>query len=223
MTSQRKASPMFSDANEPASSLSQSRKRSLTDWAHEWMTILFTPVSKCLQRLNISPNAITVLGLIFGLGGGVALATGYWKVAAGLIIVSGFMDGIDGLLARQSQKITPFGAFLDSVLDRWSDSAIFLGLVIWYSRMGMQPQVILAGVALASSLLVSYTRARAEGIGAQCKRGWFTRLERIITLVAGLILNLMNVALWVLAVLSTFTAIQRIYYTARYVQTHLKE
>ena len=84
----------------------------------------------------------------------------------------------------------------------------------------MQIPAILSGVALATSLLVSYTRARAEGIGAQCKRGLFTRLERLIAIAAGLVLNQMHIALWVIAILSAFTAVQRIYYTYKYVQTH---
>jgi len=187
------------------------------------MALVFTPLIRVLRRANVSPNAITVFGFALGLFGGVALALGYWRVAIVLIVASGLLDGVDGLLARQSQRVTRFGAFLDSVLDRWSDSALFLGLLIWYSSLDMHIQVILASTALASSLLVSYTRARAEGVGAQCKRGLFTRLERFIVLVAGLVLNLMTVALCVVAVLSTLTAIQRIYYTSEYIKANLED
>jgi CDP-diacylglycerol--glycerol-3-phosphate 3-phosphatidyltransferase len=171
-----------------------------------------------LQRLNVSPNAVTVLGFVLSLFAAAFLAVGRWRLAIAMIVLSGVLDGVDGLLARQAQKITRFGAFLDSVLDRWSDSAFFVGLLIWYSGVGMRSHEILSGVALASSLLVSYTRARAEGIGAQCSRGLFTRLERFIVLVAGLVLNQMTIALWVLAILSAFTAVQRIYYTWSSVQ-----
>jgi len=209
-------------ANESAEQMRQPVKKSLTDLAHEWMEILFAPLARFLQRLHVTPNMITVLGSALGLGGGVALALGNWPVATGLLVVSGFLDGVGGLLARYSQQTSRFGAFLDSVLDRWSDSSIFLGLLVWYSRAGMQMQVALAGISLASSVLVSYTRARAEGVGAQCKRGLFTRLERFTVVIAGLVLNQMSIALWVIAVLSTVTALQRIYYTWKYIRENLE-
>ena len=188
--------------------------------AHEMMDVLFTPVATFLHRIKVTPNTITIVGCGFSLLGGALIATGHWPAAIGVIVFAGLLDGVDGLLARQSRQITPFGAFLDSVLDRWSDSAFFVGLLIWAARSGMMLQEVLSIVALASSLLVSYTRARAEGIGAQCRRGLFTRLERFIVLVAGLVLNQMTIALWVMAGLGTVTAIQRIYYTWRYMEAH---
>jgi CDP-diacylglycerol--glycerol-3-phosphate 3-phosphatidyltransferase len=170
--------------------------------------------------MNVTPNTITVLGCVSSLVGGTLLAMGYWPVAVGVIIFAGIMDGVDGLLARLSQQTSRFGAFLDSVLDRWSDSAFFIGLLVWHARMGLQTEQILSIVALASSLLVSYTRARAEGIGAECRRGLFTRLERLLTLIAGVVFDQVTIALWVTAILSTFTALQRIYYTWQYVQAN---
>jgi CDP-diacylglycerol--glycerol-3-phosphate 3-phosphatidyltransferase len=184
------------------------------------MEVLFAPVATLLHRIKVTPNTITIVGCAFSLLGGVLIATGYWPAAIGVIVFAGLLDGVDGLLARQSRQMTRFGAFLDSVLDRWSDSAFFIGLLIWHARSGMMLQEVLSIVALASSLLVSYTRARAEGVGAQCRRGLFTRLERFIVLVAGLVLNQVTVALWVIAGLGTVTALQRIYYTWRYMQTH---
>jgi CDP-diacylglycerol--glycerol-3-phosphate 3-phosphatidyltransferase len=209
---------MYREANESAEQMPRPVKKSLTDLAHEWMAILFAPLARLLQRWHVTPNMITVLGSALGLGGGIALALGKWSVAVGLLVVSGFLDGVDGLLARYSQQTSRFGAFLDSVLDRWSDSSIFIGLLIWYSREGMQTQVALAGISLASSVLVSYTRARAEGVGAQCKRGLFTRLERFAVVIAGLVLNQMSIGLWVISVLSTWTALQRIYFTWKYIR-----
>jgi CDP-diacylglycerol--glycerol-3-phosphate 3-phosphatidyltransferase len=188
------------------------------DWIHELMARLFTPLAEVLQRMDVSPNAITVLGLAFSLAGSVFVAIGRWPVAVVLIVVAGLMDGMDGLLARHAQKASRFGAFLDSVLDRWSDSALFIGLLIWYSGTGQRVQEVLVGVALASSLLVSYTRARAEGIGAQCTQGLLTRFWRIAALIAGLILNQMGVVLWIVAILSVLTAVQRIYVTYKYVR-----
>lgn len=211
---------MFRQANESADRLRRPVKRSPTDMAHEMMDVLFTPVATFLHRIKVTPNTITIVGCGFSLLGGALIATGHWPAAIGVIVFAGLLDGVDGLLARQSRQITPFGAFLDSVLDRWSDSAFFVGLLIWAARSGMMLQEVLSIVALASSLLVSYTRARAEGIGAECRRGLFTRLERFIVLVAGLVLNQMTIALWVMAGLGTVTAIQRIYYTWRYMEAH---
>jgi CDP-diacylglycerol--glycerol-3-phosphate 3-phosphatidyltransferase len=171
--------------------------------------------------LNVAPNTVTLAGCAISVLGGALAAVGRWQASAMVIALAGFIDGMDGLLARIAQQTTPFGAFLDSVLDRWSDSAFFVGLLVWHGRAGMETEQILCVVALSSSLLVSYTRARAEGIGAECRRGLFTRLERVITLVAGLLLGQVTVALWVIAVLSTFTALQRIYYTWQYARAKL--
>jgi phosphatidylglycerophosphate synthase len=187
------------------------------------MATLFGPVARMLERLNISPNAVTIFGAVVGLSAGVTLALGYWRAAIALIVISGLFDGLDGLLARQANLVSPFGGFLDSVLDRWSDSALFCGLLIWHVQAGQQLPAILSSIALATSLLVSYTRARAEGIGARCNRGLFTRLERILALLAGLILNQMTIALAVIALLSGFTVLQRMYHTYKYMQSHPQE
>jgi CDP-diacylglycerol--glycerol-3-phosphate 3-phosphatidyltransferase len=211
---------MSSNKNDHISSLSLPRPKSLSDWARSHLATFLAPVARLLDRVGISPNAITVSGLLLSICAGIVLALGYWKAGAALIAASGFMDGLDGLLARYAQKITRFGAFLDSVLDRWSDGTLFIGVLAWYVKAGMPTATILSSVALATSLLVSYTRARAEGIGAQCKRGLFTRMERLIALVAGLVLNQMIIALWVIAALSAFTAVQRIYFTYQYVRAH---
>jgi CDP-diacylglycerol--glycerol-3-phosphate 3-phosphatidyltransferase len=214
---------MTNHTNEPAGSLRQPIKKSLTDWAHEWVANAFAPVARLLGRWNVSPNTITICGAVLSMCAGVLLALGYWGAAIAVMIASGLLDGIDGLLARQEQQTSRFGAFLDSVLDRWSDSALFIGLLVWHTQAGMAMPAILSGIALATSLLVSYARARAEGVNAQCSRGLFTRLERYIVLVAGLVLNQMTIALGVIAALSAFTAIQRIVYTYRYLQAHPEE
>ena len=212
---------MSRNENDSTSSLPLRRAQSLTDWARTYLTPLLTPLARQLDRAGISPNALTVSGMLFSVCAGIVLALGYRLPGAALIVASGLMDGLDGLLARYASKTTRLGAFLDSVLDRWSDSALLIGILAWYAQAERPTPAILAGVALATSLLVSYTRARAEGIGAECKRGVFTRLERLIAIVAGLVLNQMHIALWVIAILSAFTAMQRIYFTAKYVQIYL--
>ena len=206
------------ETQELAERLRRSIKDSSTDLAHELMSVLFAPLARGLGRLGIQPNMVTVAGCLVVMGAGALIATGHWYAALGVALFGGLLDGVDGLLARESQQTTPFGAFLDSVLDRWSDSALFIGLLIWYSGTGGRLESILSIWALASSLLVSYTRARAEGIGAECRRGLFTRLERVGLILAGLAFNQMTIVLWIVAVLSTFTALQRIYFTWKSVQ-----
>jgi CDP-diacylglycerol--glycerol-3-phosphate 3-phosphatidyltransferase len=211
---------MFRNVNESTDRLSRPIRKSPTDLAHEAMAVLFAPLAKLLHRLKITPNTITTMGCLLSLVGAALIATGHWSAAVAVIVFAGLLDGVDGLLARQSQQTSRFGAFLDSVLDRWSDSALFIGLLIWFAQSSMVMQEVLSAVALASSLLVSYTRARAEGIGAECRGGLFTRLERFIVLVAGLVLDQMTIALWIVAVLSTLTSLQRIYYTWQYVKAN---
>lgn len=208
---------MDSNSNESVGSLEDRPKKSLNDLAHDLAAAVLTPSARWLNKIGISANAVTAFALILNALGGAVLALGRFQLGALLVAVGGVLDGLDGLLARVSQNTSPFGAFLDSVLDRWSEVLAFLGLLIWYARMGGVMEVILIYFALASSLLVSYTRARAEGVGAQCKGGAFTRLERVIVFVAGLVLNQITIALWILAVFATFTAVQRIYLTWKYI------
>jgi CDP-diacylglycerol--glycerol-3-phosphate 3-phosphatidyltransferase len=130
------------------------------------------------------------------------------------LIVAAFFDGIDGALARLLNRVTRFGAFLDSTTDRFSEAALFLGLLIYYYGRGAGAEVILCYMAIIGSLMVSYTRARAEGLGISLREGLFTRLERMVALIAGLLLSPW-IPLWIvlglLAVLSNFTALQRIW------------
>jgi CDP-diacylglycerol--glycerol-3-phosphate 3-phosphatidyltransferase len=211
---------MVTNTNESARHLHRSGKGAIADWAHRWVEVAFGPIARLLVRLRVSPNLLTILGFVAGVAAAVPLAVGRRPEAIALMVLSGFLDAMDGLVARVSHKSSRFGAFLDSVLDRWADSAFFLGLIIWYLNVGLQHPVLLAAYALVSSSLVSYTKARAEGIGVQCGRGVFTRLERIVVLVAGLVFNQMVIALWIIAILSTFTAVQRLYTTLRYVNAN---
>jgi CDP-diacylglycerol--glycerol-3-phosphate 3-phosphatidyltransferase len=129
-----------------------------------------------------------------------------------LYLLSGVFDALDGTLARLTNRKTRFGAFLDSTSDRYADAAILIGMMIPFLRAGQQMQVILAFIALIGSVLVSYTRARAEGLGLECKVGLLTRLERFLIVAIALLFNWVTPALWVLAILTNFTALQRIVY-----------
>jgi soluble lytic murein transglycosylase len=181
----------------------------------EWVRLWSDPVGRALFRLRLRPNHLTVIGLVvsfFAAGGFIA---GHVRWAGGLLLLAGLCDLLDGSLARASGQVTAFGAFLDSVIDRYSDIIVLLGIVVLFARMPHARGALVAMAGLVGSVMVSYTKARAESIGVECNVGVMERPERMICLVAGAILDLLEPALWVLAVLANLTAIQRIVFTRR--------
>jgi CDP-diacylglycerol---glycerol-3-phosphate 3-phosphatidyltransferase len=174
---------------------------------------LVQPIARFLWGLGLTPNAVTILGFVLTAGVAVLLALGRLQLAGVLLIITLSADGIDGTLARMMGAITRFGAFLDSTLDRWAEVLIYGALVWFFLKNGQDAGVLLAMASMAASLMVSYTRARAEGVGLTCKDGLLTRFERLAILIAGLIFNQMMIALWIIAALAVVTAIQRIWIT----------
>jgi CDP-diacylglycerol--glycerol-3-phosphate 3-phosphatidyltransferase len=170
-------------------------------------------VVRPLARAGVSPNVLTLVGFLAMVGVGGVLALGYERLGGVLIVAVGLFDALDGALARSTGKATDFGAFFDSTLDRFAEIAIYLGLLYLYR--GQTTAMILVYLAITGSLMVSYARARAEGLGLECKVGLFTRLERLATLVVGLLLKQTVLALLVLAVLSNLTAVQRMWHVWR--------
>lgn len=168
-----------------------------------------------LAKAGVSPNALTVFGFVTTLAVAWVLSTGRFFLGGFLVLLTGSLDFLDGALARYTGRSTVFGAFLDSTLDRFSDAALFLGLLAYYASQGSYHQILLVGAALMGSLVTSYARARAEGLGLKDEVGLFTRTERIILLAIGLIANQMLVILWIIAVLSNFTALHRIFHVWR--------
>ncbi len=187
----------------------------MTELARRWSRRIVEPIARLLARAGLTPNHVTVLGFLLTAAVAVVIATGRLRLAGVLLIVTLGADAFDGAVARLTGATSRFGAFLDSTLDRWAEVVIYLGLIWHYLQAGQDLPVILAAAAMAASLLVSYTRARAEGVGLPCKEGLFTRLERLGVLIAGLILGLTIPALWVIALLAAFTAVQRILVTWR--------
>lgn len=181
-----------------------------TEWLRKISRGIVQPLARFLARLGISANALTVLGCLLTIAVAVVLATGRLRLGGVLLIAAASIDGLDGSLARLNGKPTRFGAFLDSVLDRVSESAVFLGLAWWYLGQPGIVEEMLAYIAIAGSFMVSYARARAEGIGVPCKVGLFTRVERSVLLVVALILGFPVPALWILAVGTWITTIHRI-------------
>lgn len=179
------------------------------------------PVVRLLARTPLTPNALTWSGLLLAIGAAVLISSGHlgsWHLfAAGFVVlIGGFFDMLDGALARSINRTSQFGAVLDSTLDRLAEAVVLIGLLVVYARGQSVTGVVVVGVAWLGSLLVSYIRARAEALGLECEVGLFTRVERVVILVAGLLLsqigNALIIALAVIAVLSFVTAGQRLFY-----------
>ncbi len=176
---------------------------------------LLARLAGMLDALGLSPNALTIIGLVLNLVVAGILATGNLRVGGILVLLASLFDGLDGALARHTGRVTKFGAFFDSTLDRYAEAALFTGLVWHFTTIGARQEAVLAVVALFGSLAVSYTRARAEGLGLSCSVGILTRAERIVVLSVGLAAGLPLITLWVLAVLTHVTAIQRMVHVYR--------
>lgn len=188
---------------------------SFTDWARDAAQVVTVPAARFLAGLGFHPNTLTVLGFLLSVGVGVVLAAGRLALGGWLVAVVTPIDAVDGAVARLIGQKSRFGAFLDSTLDRFSEIALLSGLMIHYLLQGATTEVVLAFAALAGSIMVSYTRARAEALGFCCKVGLLTRLERMAVLAVGLIVGWPTVALWVLAVGSALTALHRILHVYR--------
>jgi CDP-diacylglycerol--glycerol-3-phosphate 3-phosphatidyltransferase len=172
-----------------------------------------------LALTRVSPNVLTFIGLV--INAGAAFLFGYANadnqrhmfLYAGLVVIgAGIFDMVDGRVARATGQVTTFGAFF-SVIDRYSDLALFFGLMVYYSRANRFFYVVLVALVMTGSVMVSYTRARAESLIQQCKVGFMERPERIVLVIIGALFNHMAPALWVIAVLSNITVIHRILYT----------
>jgi soluble lytic murein transglycosylase len=173
------------------------------------------PIGRGLFRLRLRPNHLTLIGLGISLVAAAAFVTGHLRAGGALLVLAGLCDFFDGALARASGKVTPFGAFLDSVIDRYSDIVILLAIVVLFARTPHTRGALVAMAGLVGTVMVSYTKARAASIGVECTIGFMERPERMICLIAGALFDLLESAMWVLAVLANLTALQRIVFTWR--------
>jgi CDP-diacylglycerol---glycerol-3-phosphate 3-phosphatidyltransferase len=187
--------------------------RPITYWIGEGGGWLLRHVVSGLAATGITPNMFTFLGLAVNGWAAVLFAMGKFHQAAAALFLAGFLDMADGQVARRVGRVTAFGAFLDSTLDRYSDLALYMGLVIYYTLIGRMFYMMLAAVAMASSFMVSYSRARAESVIPSCKVGFLERPERLVLLIIGGAFNRMAQVLWVIALISTITVIHRVVYT----------
>jgi phosphatidylglycerophosphate synthase len=168
-----------------------------------------------IGRTGVTPNGLTIIGLLLNVVVAAVLAAGFLTAGGALLLAAGAFDLLDGALARTTGQMTKFGAFLDSTLDRYSELIVFGGLLLHVQASGLLVEAALVYAAAAGSVMVSYARARAEALGFDCEVGWLPRPERILLLAAGLLLGYPAVALWVLAVLTNVTAVQRIVHVWR--------
>lgn len=193
----------------------------LSNWLRERAQGILNTLARGLGALGLTPNGLTLIGLALMCGIGIVIALGYFALGGVLIIFAGIFDALDGSLARLTNRVTRFGAFLDSTTDRFAEGALFLGMLYAFVQRGTIIAVYLIFFALLGSLMVSYARARAEGIGVQCKEGMLTRFERIALIVLGLLATVfwgdapLVVVLGVLAVFTNLTAAQRMWLVYR--------
>src|SRR6185503_11124328 len=165
--------------------------------------------------LRIHPNVLTLTGLAINIFAAILFAKGIFTWAGLVVLFAGIFDMVDGEVARRTGRVTKFGAFFDSVIDRYSDLLLLLGLMIWYAKLDRIFYMGLTGLVLIGSVMTSYTRARAESLIAACKVGFLERPERIVLLIIGGLTDRMAAVLWVMAILSNWTVSQRIWYTWR--------
>ncbi|HTV58567.1 MAG TPA: CDP-alcohol phosphatidyltransferase family protein [Verrucomicrobiae bacterium] len=184
-----------------------------TYWIGEGGGWLLRHVVSALAATGLTPNMFTFLGMAVNAWAAALFAMGKFHQAAAVLFLAGFLDMADGQVARRVGRVTAFGAFLDSTLDRYSDLALYMGLVVYYTLIGRGFYMTLAAVAMASSFMVSYSRARAESLIPSCKVGFMERPERLVLLILGGAFKRMAPVLWVIATLSTLTVIHRVIYT----------
>ncbi len=176
-------------------------------------------VVRLFAKTPVTPNTITWFGFLVTLGASALILTEHLFAAGFVVLVAGFFDMLDGALARSTNRVTQFGAVLDSTLDRLSEGALLLSILVFYAREQSTLGIAIVGLALLGSVLVSYIKARAEALGLECEVGLFTRPERVVVLTLGLLLSridyALTVALGIIVVFSFFTASQRLLYAWR--------
>jgi len=174
---------------------------------------IITLIVRGLALSKINPNVLTFLGLVINMVAATFLAVGSFRTAGCVIIFAGLFDMVDGRVARETNRVTSFGAFFDSVLDRYSDIALLVGLLVYYGTINRPSYVVLTAIVMAASVMISYARTRAENVIPTCKVGFLERPERIVLLIIGALFDRMAPVLWVIAVLGNLTVIYRMVFT----------
>lgn len=199
-------------------------QRLFTEKIQDRYRSLLRPAIKFIAQSGISPNSLTLAGLIITSMASAALILQQPRIGGILILIGGMCDSIDGSLARSSGKESRFGALLDSTVDRFSEFVMFFGIIAYFMRMQDYTSAVVAFVALCGSIMVSYSRARAEGLGFEAELGFMQRAERIVLLGAGALFHpvLFKLSIWLVAIFANFTAWQRIAHAYRQDETESK-
>jgi CDP-diacylglycerol--glycerol-3-phosphate 3-phosphatidyltransferase len=188
------------------------RRLTFTDRMRLRFKNVLDAVGGFFNRLGLHPNTMTLLGLIGTIGGAVLLGFGQMRLGGVLVLLMGPVDALDGTMARLRGEPTRFGAFVDSVTDRWAELLIIGGVLVHYTLSGDLWGILLSYAAAVGSVMVSYVKARAEALDFDCNVGLLTRMERYLVLAPALLLNLPLVGMVLIAVLGNFTALQRIWH-----------
>ncbi len=185
----------------------------LSSWLNHRLDPIVYKLSPKRSNRAIHPNILTILGCVTNLASGIVFGFGHLLLGGILLLLGGFFDMLDGAVARQESRVTPFGGFLDSVLDRYADQFVLFGILIYFSRLGELSWVIVTAVAVIGTTVTPYARARAENIIDECRVGILERPERVIVLATGALFGFLPYAILIIMVLSNVTVIQRIYHT----------
>ena len=197
-------------------------KKTFSDYLRLWFKWFLDPIAGFFLRLGFTPNMMTMLGLLGNTIGAFFLARGEMLMGGLFVLLMGPVDALDGTMARLRGEASDFGAFVDSVTDRYSELIIYGGLLYYFLSAGDTIGGLLVFVAAAGSVLVSYVKARAEGLGYEAKVGLLTRAERYIVLAPALLFSQLYVGLGIIAVFANITALQRIFYVRKNAHTKMK-
>lgn len=174
---------------------------------------LWAKIVKAFAAAHINPNVLTAIGFGINVFAAYLLAYGYFRWAGATVILAAIFDLTDGPVARVTERVTPFGGFFDSVVDRYSDLLLLVGLLVYYGRIYRFWYVTLVAVAMIGAVMTSYTRARAENLIPKCKVGFLERPERIVLIIIGALTDRMAPVLWVITIFSQLTVIHRVVFT----------
>jgi CDP-diacylglycerol--glycerol-3-phosphate 3-phosphatidyltransferase len=179
------------------------------------LLFVLRPLVRLLSTMRVRPDTLTVVGWTLALGAAVLFGLGYARAAGAVMLLGGLFDALDGAVARESNRMSSFGAFLDSTLDRLSESAVFVGLVFFYASSSRPLEAALAGLAMTFSLLTSYARARAEGLNISCEVGLLERAGRVVILSVFSVLGLLTAGVALVAAGALVTTAQRVLHVHR--------
>lgn len=190
-------------------------KKTLTDHLRIIFKGVLDGIGTFLNRLGVRPNVITLAGLLGNVAGGVLIASGQLLWGGLIAMIMAPLDALDGTMARLRNESSRYGAFVDSVTDRYSEFALYAGLLVYFIQTGTWKDAMLVLFAAMGSILVSYIRAKAESLNYSAKIGFLTRVERYLVLIPGVIFGIPRISLWILAILSNVTALQRIWHVRK--------